>query len=65
MNHQSYRPKEVMPHPDPEPETQPDETGEGNEDPLTEDPTNRVRAAALTPPLGAKARRTALSLSEL
>lgn len=67
MSHHAYRPEEVMPHPSPAPDTESAETGDGAEEPRIEDPSNRDlgRAASVTHPLGPRARRIALSLSEL
>ena len=49
------------------PDTESAETGDGAEEPRIEDPSNRDlgRAASVTHPLGPRARRIALSLSEL
>jgi hypothetical protein len=67
MSHQAYRPEEVMTHPSPAPDTQLGEPGEDTHDPQTERLTQEEsrRAAAVTHPLGPRARRMALSLSEL
>jgi hypothetical protein len=67
MSDQAYLPEEASVHANPEPDIEPGGTGEGTDDPRAEGPTEEVRrrAAALTHPLGPRARRMALSLSEL